>query len=128
MLSGSGRRGERAWILLRPWFARAYVILTESEQRRMFSSCSQEIPAYSQKIQAGQRLHSQRIPDDRARCSQAAGDTFSSVYSYLRKLSLENFLRMESEYPDVARQFHNFVVKLLAARLAAASEAIEALL
>jgi hypothetical protein len=34
----------------------------------------------------------------------------------------------QREYPDVARQFHSFVVKLLATRLAAASEAIEALL
>jgi sulfate permease, SulP family len=57
-----------------------------------------------------------------------SADVVTDTACYLRKLSLENFLRMESEYPDVARQFHNFVVKLLAARLAAASEAIEALL
>src|SRR5262249_30752284 len=57
-----------------------------------------------------------------------SADVVTDTACYLCKLSLENFLLMESEYPDVARQFHNFVVRLLAARVAAASEAIEALL
>jgi hypothetical protein len=35
---------------------------------------------------------------------------------------------MERDYPVVARQFHSFVVRLLATRLAAANEEIEALL
>ena len=39
-----------------------------------------------------------------------SADVVTDTACYLRKLSLENFLRVESECPDVARQFHNFVV------------------
>jgi SulP family sulfate permease len=57
-----------------------------------------------------------------------SADVVTDTTCYLRKLSWENFLRIEREHPDVARQFHSFVIRLLAARLAAASEEIEALL
>ena len=57
-----------------------------------------------------------------------SADVVTDTACQLRKFSLENFLRMERDCPEVARQFHSFVVRLLATRLAAAHEEIEALL
>lgn len=46
----------------------------------------------------------------------------------VRKLGAENLTRLEREHPEVAIQFHTFVIRLLSARLAAANEEIRALL
>jgi SulP family sulfate permease len=46
----------------------------------------------------------------------------------VRKLSAEDFAHLERDHPEVAIQFHSFVVKLLATRLAAANEQIRELL
>ncbi|MCY3020634.1 MAG: cyclic nucleotide-binding domain-containing protein [Planctomycetota bacterium] len=46
----------------------------------------------------------------------------------VRKLSAENLARLEREHPEVAIQFHTYVVKLLSSRLAAANEEIRGLL
>jgi CRP-like cAMP-binding protein len=42
----------------------------------------------------------------------------------VRRLSAERFARLEREHPSVAIQFHTFVVRLLAYRLAAANDEI----
>jgi hypothetical protein len=57
-------------------------VLTESEQSRMFSSCSQIMQARPQIIQAGWWLHSHIIQVTTGDCSQADALTFSIRYNY----------------------------------------------
>ena len=57
-----------------------------------------------------------------------SADVIADMDCRMRKLSAENLQRMEREHPEVAIQFHIFVVKLLASRLAAANDEIRALL
>ncbi|MBI1893921.1 MAG: SLC26A/SulP transporter family protein [Candidatus Rokubacteria bacterium] len=53
-----------------------------------------------------------------------SADVLTDVPCRIRKLSAENLARMEREHPDVAIQFHTFVIKLLSSRLALANEEI----
>ena len=53
-----------------------------------------------------------------------SADVVTDVPCRIRKLSAENLARMEREHPDVAIQFHTFVIKLLSSRLALANEEI----
>ena len=57
-----------------------------------------------------------------------SADVVTDMNCRVRRFSAENIARMESEHPDVAIQFHSFVIKLLSARLIAANEEIRALL
>ena len=57
-----------------------------------------------------------------------SADVFAECSCRVRKLSAENLARMEAEHPEVAVQFHKFVIRLLSSRLAAANEEIRSLL
>ncbi len=57
-----------------------------------------------------------------------SADVVAETSCRVRRLSAERFARLQREHPSVAIQFHSFVVKLLAQRLAAANDEIRALL
>jgi SulP family sulfate permease len=57
-----------------------------------------------------------------------SADVVAETECRVRRLSAERFARLEREHPSVAIQFHTFVVRLLAYRLAAANDEIRALL
>jgi sulfate permease, SulP family len=55
-----------------------------------------------------------------------SADVRADVPTLVRRLSLEALHRLEAEDPEVAREFHRFVVKVLASRLAVANESVRA--
>jgi sulfate permease, SulP family len=57
-----------------------------------------------------------------------SADVVAETPCRVRRLSAERFGRLQREHPAVAIQFHSFVVRLLAQRLAAANDEIRALL
>ena len=57
-----------------------------------------------------------------------SADVVAETPCRVRRLSAERFARLEREHPAVAIQFHGFVVRLLAQRLAAANDEIRSLL
>ena len=57
-----------------------------------------------------------------------SADVVTDMDCKMRKLTIEQIEKMEKEHPEVAIQFHIFVVKLLAGRLYAANEEIRQLL
>jgi SulP family sulfate permease len=57
-----------------------------------------------------------------------SADVVADTGCRVRKLSAQDLERLEREHPEVAVQFHRFVVRLLSARLAAANEEIRGLL
>jgi SulP family sulfate permease len=57
-----------------------------------------------------------------------SADVVAETACRVQRLSAERFARLEREHPSVAIQFHTFVVRLLAYRLAAANDEIRALL
>lgn len=57
-----------------------------------------------------------------------SADVVAETACRVRRLSAERFARLEREHPSVAIQFHTFVVRLLAYRLAAANDEIRALM
>ena len=56
-----------------------------------------------------------------------SADVTADVVTHVRRLSLEALQELEREAPDTAREFHRFIVKLLATRLATANDALRAL-
>jgi SulP family sulfate permease len=57
-----------------------------------------------------------------------SADVVAETECRVRRLSAERFARLEREHPSVAIQFHTFVIRLLAYRLAAANDEIRSLL
>jgi SulP family sulfate permease len=57
-----------------------------------------------------------------------SADVLAEGSCRVRRLTADSLARLEREHPEVAIQFHTFVIKLLSARLIAANEEIKSLL
>jgi sulfate permease, SulP family len=58
--------------------------------------------------------------------NRRSADVLAEVPTRVRRLSLETLLALEQEDPVTAQQFHRFLVKTIASRLAVADEALRA--
>jgi len=61
---------------------------------------------------------------EQPRTARAVADEKSTLYV----LTYDRFLALEDRFPDIARQFHKFVVRTLSTRMTQDSEAIQVLL